>query len=281
MKAKVAANVDAYGRGGVDLSLDTEKIQAEAANRIAKFQSAADKEKERALALNAADTAEKKKRAAEVAARAAANLAETTEGVKASLASDKALKALQEDAAKGSERYNAALAKAQQTDFDAIQEQTKAALSEQFTAVSDATVEAASKTAAGVAKQVETAKKSDFLAKSASSVQASLPKVEVVAPDIGSKVAEFQAKGQAGLAKAQEASAQDAAKMGKAFEAAKAKAAADAARVAAENAEAAADAAAAVSAQATAALQQVEVPDLGAAVEAKKAEVKMDFEPGP
>ena len=275
MKANVAANVDAYGKGGVDLSLDTEKIQAEAASRIAKFQSAAEKEKERALALNAADTAEKQKRAAEVAAQAAANLAETTEGVKASIASDKALQVLKEDAAKGSERYNAALAKAQQADLDAIQAQTKAALSEQFAAVSDATAEAASKTAAGVAKQVETAKKSDFLAKSASSVQASLPVVEVVAPDIGGKVADFQAKGQAELAKAQEASAQDAAKMGKAFETAKAKAAAGAARAAAENAEAAA----AVLAQTAVALQQVEVPDVGAAVEAKKAEVNMDFEP--
>ena len=29
LKANVAANVDAYGKGGVDLSLDTEKIQAE------------------------------------------------------------------------------------------------------------------------------------------------------------------------------------------------------------------------------------------------------------
>ena len=169
MKANVAANVDAYGKGGVDLSLDTEKIQAEAANRIAKFQSAAEKEKERALAVAAADAAEKKQRAAEVAAQAAANLAETTGGVKSSLASDKALKALKEDAAKGSERYNAAVAKAQQADLDAIQAQTKAALSEQFAAVSGATAEAASKTAAGVAKQVETAKKSDFLAKSASS----------------------------------------------------------------------------------------------------------------
>ena len=36
---------------------------------------------------------------------------------------------------------------------------------------------------------------------------------------------------------------------------------------------------AAVSAQAAAALQQVEVPDVGAAVEAKKAEVKMHIEP--
>ena len=126
MKANVAANVDAYGKGGVDLSLDTEKIQAEAANRIAKFQSAAEKEKERALAVAAADAAEKKQRAAEVAARAAANLAETTGGVKSSLASDKALKALKEDAAKGSERYNAAVAKAQQALALAVEKEDSA-----------------------------------------------------------------------------------------------------------------------------------------------------------
>ena len=152
------------------------------ANRIAKFQSV-EKEKERAL-VSPPPTPPRRSSAQRGGRAAAANLAETTGGVKASLASDKALKALKEDHYKGSERYNAAVAKAQQADLDAIQAQTKAVLSEQFAAVSDATAEAASRTAAGVSKQVETAGESD-LAKSASSV--ALPKVEVAAPDIGSR----------------------------------------------------------------------------------------------
>ena len=122
MKANVGANIDAYGKGGLDLSgLDSDKLQGEAKTRIAKFQVAGDLEKERALKLNAADTAEKQKRAAEVAAQAAAGLAETRDSVKASIASDTALKVLAEDAAGGSERASAALAKAQATDLDAIQ----------------------------------------------------------------------------------------------------------------------------------------------------------------
>ena len=281
MKANVGANIDAYGKGGLDLSgLDSDKLQGEAKTRIAKFQVAGDLEKERALKLNAADTAEKQKRAAEVAAQAAAGLAETRDSVKASIASDTALKVLAEDAAGGSERASAALAKAQATDLDAIQAQTKAALSEQFAAASGATAEAASKTAAGVAKQVETAKlgTGDYAKKSASALSTvSLPSVEIGAPDIGSKVEEFQAAGKASLAKAQEASAKDSEKMAKAFEAAKAKAAADAAQAAADNA----DAAAAVSAQAAAALQQASSSAsegvLGA-VEAKKVEVGKNIE---
>ena len=63
MKANVGANIDANGKGGLDLSgFDSEKLQAEANSRIAKFQVAGDLEKDRALKLNAADTAVKQQR---------------------------------------------------------------------------------------------------------------------------------------------------------------------------------------------------------------------------
>lgn len=279
LKANVGANIDSYGKGGLDLSgFDSEKVQQEAQSRITKFQVAGDREKERALKVIAADTAQKQKRAAEVAAQAAAGLAETRDSVSASIASDTALKAFSEDAAGASERASAALAKAQATDLDAIQAQTKAALSEQFAAASGGAAEAVSKTVAGVSKQVETAKAGtgDYARKSASALSTvSLPSVDT--PDIGRKVEAFQAAGKAELAKAQEASAKDAEKMGKAFEAAKVKAGADAAQAAADNA----DAAAAVSAQAAAALQQASSSasfDVLGAVEAKKVEVGKNIE---
>ena len=105
MKANVGANIDSYGKGGLDLSgFDSEKVQQEAQSRITKFQVAGDREKERALKVIAADTAQKQKRAAEVAAQAAAGLAETRDSVSASIASDTALKAFSEDAAGASER---------------------------------------------------------------------------------------------------------------------------------------------------------------------------------
>ena len=87
---------------------DSEKVQQEAQSRITKFQVAGDREKERALKVIAADTAQKQKRAAEVAAQAAAGLAETRDSVSASIASDTALKAFSEDAAGASERASAA-----------------------------------------------------------------------------------------------------------------------------------------------------------------------------
>eukprot|EP00320_Phaeocystis_rex_P006519 CAMPEP_0119092546 /NCGR_PEP_ID=MMETSP1178-20130426/160115_1 /TAXON_ID=33656 /ORGANISM="unid sp, Strain CCMP2000" /LENGTH=441 /DNA_ID=CAMNT_0007076133 /DNA_START=15 /DNA_END=1340 /DNA_ORIENTATION=- len=279
----LAVNIDLSGARPLDLSgLNNlgEDSLGEAKRRIAKFQAAAELEKQKALDANAADVAKKQERAKEVAAQAAAAAADASASVGSSIASDEALQALTEDAALKSERTKAALAKAKETDLDAIQAQTKAALSEQFAAASSATADAASKTVAGVSQQLEMAKggTQDYSKKAVSALgSVSLP--TVAAPDLGSKVDEFRAKGEAGLAKAKEGSLQDSARMAKSFERAKENVGRSVADLAADNA--VGTAVADTSAQAAAALQQVSssvVEGVQDAVESKKVEVQSNIE---